>query len=477
MSKYSEYKILNRNKTWVAVAMAGCLLAALIAVAGPTVTPQQAAQPQANSGAATALSHAFRDAVKRVQPAVVMVTNQGAVPVANEGRAPGGRGRVGMGTGVIIDPAGVILTNNHVVRGGEQIMVRLHDGREFKATKVSTDPKSDLAVLRIEGADHLQAAVLGDSDRLDVGEWVIAVGHPFGLEGTVTAGIVSAKGRGIGITEREDFIQTDAAINPGNSGGPLVNLEGEVVGINTAIHSNSGGNEGVGFAIPINQAKWVAQQLANGGTVHRATLGVMIQPLTDELAKQFDLAVHSGVLVAEVTPDSAAAKAGLKPGDVIVEFAGKSVTSPRELQVVAEQAAIGTAQTLIVIRDGKRVELKVSPNELPGDEKHQANEEQRAGREDMRFESLGMNAQTLTPELAERLHIRGDHGVVVTEVRPGSRAQLAGLVPGTVIVEANRKPVKTVEELAAAIKEKKDSDGLLLLVRTGAGSRFVIVPN
>ncbi len=207
-------------------------------------------------------------------------------------------------------------------------MVRLHDGREFKAVDVKTDPKTDLAVLRIEGAGPLPAARLGDSNKVEVGDWVLALGQPFGLEGTVTAGIVSAKGRGLGIADREDFIQTDAAINPGNSGGPLVNLDGEVVGINTAISTSNGGYQGVGFAIPIDLAKWVGGQLANGGKVHRSYLGVIIQPVTQPLAEQFKVKVHQGVLVTEVRPDTPAAKAGLKPGDIILKFAGQAGLHP-----------------------------------------------------------------------------------------------------------------------------------------------------
>ena len=271
------------------------LLVALLAASLPSVAKIPGDSPQAvNANPAKALSQAFRDAAKAVQPAVVLIKSEPAIPVKLEGTAPDDDGpsmdpglaarcrgpdlrkffqelprmpkhnHSGMGSGLIIDPAGVILTNNHVVSGGGEITVRLHDGREFKAGKVVSDPKTDLALLRIKGAGHLQAARLGNSDNVEVGDWVLALGHPFGLEGTVTAGIVSAKGRGIGLAERENFIQTDAAINPGNSGGPLVNLDGEVIGINTAISSSSGGSEGIGFAVPINLAKWVAGQLKKG---------------------------------------------------------------------------------------------------------------------------------------------------------------------------------------------------------------------
>ena len=385
----------------------------------------------------------------------------------NMPRAPH-HGQGGLGSGLIIDASGVILTNAHVVRDGREITVRLHDGREYKATKVHTDPKADLAVLRIEGAENLTAAKLGNSDKAEVGDWVLALGNPFGLEGTVTAGIVSAKGRGIGLNERESFIQTDAAINPGNSGGPLVNLDGEVIGINTAISSNSGGNEGVGFAIPINLAKWVAKQLTDGETVHRARLGVMIQPLTHELAQQFGVKTHEGVLVAGVSPDSPAAKVGFKAGDVIVEFAGKAVASPQELQGLVEQSPIGKEQTVIVLREHKRVELKVSPTELAGDSGSSRDDVSHGSK----LEKLGMEVQNLTPDLAAKLQIKAEQGVVVTDVQAGSAAERAGLASGAVIVEANRKTVKNVEDLSKAMDEKSLAKGVLLLVRTAkaAGS-------
>ncbi len=230
-------------------------------------------------------------------------------------------------------------------------VVPLNDGREFKSQQIWTDPKTDIAVVKIDAPD-LVAATLGDSDQISVGDWVLALGQAFGLESTVTAGIISAKHRGIGITAKENFLQTDAAIKPGNSGEPLVNLDGEVVGINTAISSRSGGNEGIGFAVPVNLAKWVASQLASGDTVRRAYLGVGIQPVTQQLANQFHVKPREGVVVTEVHPNTPAAKAGLKSGDVIVEFAGVKVANPVELQTTVESAAFGQVERLTVIRDG-----------------------------------------------------------------------------------------------------------------------------
>ena len=357
---------------------------------------------------AKALSAAFHDAASKVLPSVVTITHTPVVvpqsgerkpsPNDNSEEMPFGfkgtpfgdlfknnpefrqffghspsmpelpqPGVASAGSGVIVDSSGVILTNNHVVAGGGKIMVRLHDGREFKAVDVKTDPKTDLAILRIEGGGALPAARLGDSNKVEVGDWVLALGQPFGLEGTVTAGIISAKGRGLGIAQREDFLQTDAAINPGNSGGPLVNLDGEVIGINTAISTSSGGYQGVGFAVPIDLAKWVGGQLVTSGKVHRSYLGVIIQPVTQPLAEQFKVKVHQGVLVTEVRPDTPAAKAGLKPGDIILKFAGQAVSTPRELQGIVEQAKIGSTDPLVLLRDGKEMTLNVTCRELPSD--------------------------------------------------------------------------------------------------------------
>ncbi|MCA9223426.1 MAG: trypsin-like peptidase domain-containing protein, partial [Planctomycetales bacterium] len=328
------------------------------------MTPAEAERAVAS---AKGLSTAFRVASEKVLPSVVTIENMPKAAVASDERAapqqrnPSGdrnpfegtpfedffkdRGfnfemppiqpqprAGGTGSGVVIDPSGIILTNNHVVAGDGEVTVRLHGDREFKATNVWTDPKTDIAVVKID-ATGLVAAKLGDSDTVAVGDWVLALGQPFGLEDTVTAGIISAKHRGIGITARENFLQTDAAINPGNSGGPLVNLDGEVIGINTAISSRTGGNDGIGFAVPINLAKWVGDQLVHGGAVHRAYLGVGIQPVTATLAEQFKVKPREGVAVTEVFPSTPAAIAGLQSGDVIVEYAGVAVSSPNELQL------------------------------------------------------------------------------------------------------------------------------------------------
>jgi serine protease Do len=458
------------------------------------------------------LSKAFRDAADQVLPSVVMITNTPAVAEASndQGRPPEKwwdenpfgdmfpglpgpdlhrffrelpsvpqmprHGMQGMGSGLIVDPSGVILTNNHVVDGGGKITVRLHDGREFDAVEVKQDPKTDLAIVRIQGAADLKAVKLGNSDETLVGDWVIALGQPFGLEGTVTAGIVSAKGRGIGITARENFIQTDAAINPGNSGGPLVNLKGEVIGINTAISSRNGGYQGVGFAVPVNLAKWVGGQLERHGVVHRAYLGVMIQPVTHPLAEQFGVKVHEGVLVTEVQPDTPAGKAGLKAGDVIVEFAGKPVASPQELQGVVERTEIGGKAPMVVVRDGKRMTLNVTLGEQPEDYGLARNDSRGFSKPDSStFDKLGLQMETLSPEVAEQLGVKDTSGVVITDVRTGSPADQAGLESGMVITQANHKPVKSLDDFRKATDNQSLEKGVLLLVRTSEGARFVVL--
>jgi serine protease Do len=466
---------------------------------------------------AKALSTVFHDAAEKVLPAVVMITNTPSVVerTNKKGMSPDENshdfsfgfkgtpfgdllhnpqfrqffkelpdempdmprhGIMGAGSGVIVDPSGVILTNNHVVAGDGKIMVRLQDGREFKAVNIKTDPSTDLAVLRIEGAGTLPAVKLGDSSSMQVGDWVLALGQPFGLEGTVTAGIISAKGRGLGIANREDFIQTDAAINPGNSGGPLVNLDGELIGINTAISSSSGASQGVGFAIPSNLAKWVGKQLMESGNVRRAYLGVIIQPVTQPLAEQFHVKVHQGVVITEVRPDTPAAKAGLKPGDIVLQFAGKPVSESRQLQSLVEQVNIGSVEPLLILRDGKQMTLNVTCAELPSETASAGNPtiETKKG-ETTRFEKLGIQVEALTPKIAEQLGVSADHGVVITDVRSGSPADLAGLSTGMVITEANRRPVESVNDFSKALEQRSLEKGVLLLMQTPEGSRYVAI--
>ncbi|MBW9265471.1 MAG: DegQ family serine endoprotease, partial [Candidatus Thiodiazotropha sp. (ex. Lucinisca nassula)] len=312
-----------------------------------------------------------------------------------------------------------VMTNNHVVEGADRITVKFKNGHEFSAEIKGSDPKSDIAVLEIV-ADDLPALSLGDSNKLDVGEWVLAFGNPFGLSHTMTAGIVSAKGRtSLGISDYEDFIQTDAAINPGNSGGPLVNLDGEVVGINTAIFSRSGGYMGVGFAIPINMAKGIANQLLDKGEVTRGFLGIMIQPLTPELAESFGTKYQKGILVAEVSENSPADRAGLKQGDLIFKLDGKNVGNVGDFRNRISLTSPGSKVGLEIIRNGKPKAIEVTVGEL--------SEQSVAGSNTKTTEELGLTVQTLDKELAESFGTNTTQGVIVTNVSPGSIAAMAGI--------------------------------------------------
>ena len=394
------------------------------------------------------------------------------------GNVPGGRGYRspspgGIGSGVIISSDGIILTNNHVVAGGGEVTVKTHDGREFQAVEVWTDPKTDLAVVKIEASD-LVAAPLGDSDQVEIGDWVVALGQPFGLESTVTAGIISAKNRGLGITDRESFLQTDAAINPGNSGGPLVNLRGEIIGINTAISSRSGGNEGIGFAVPSNLASWVSKQLIDHGSVKRAYLGVGIQPVTQDLATQLAVAPRSGVAVTEVFPKTPAAKSGLQSGDVIVSFDGQPVKEPQELQLAVESSELGKSLVIDIIRDGKPMQLTFKPEEQPNDYgvRTAKNSQSRSGK---RMENFGLEVAPMDSAVAQQLGMEGVEGVVITAVRDGSAAAEAGLDSGMVITHINRIKVASVDQFVQAMEKSKPGAGTLLLVRTENGSRFVVL--
>ncbi len=362
----------------------------------------------------------------------------------------------GLGSGVIVDKDGYILTNNHVIRDADEIKVKLSDKREFKGKVIGTDSKTDLAVIKID-SNHLPVLKLGDSDRLRVGETVIAVGNPFGLSQTVTSGIVSATGRAnVGIADYEDFIQTDAPINPGNSGGALVNIRGELVGINTAIFSTSGGYQGIGFAIPSSMAKAVMDNLIHKGKVVRGWLGVSIQPVTPDLAKQFDIKDDKGALVGDVVEDSPAEKAGIKNGDVIIEFDGREVNDPAGLRNSVAGTPPGKKAPIKVMRDGKVKNMDIIVAELPADQ-----QKLQGG-----FDNLlkGVMVQGLTPELKKSLDVPARiTGVVVTDIEEGSPA--GGLLqPKDVIIEVNRKRVSSAKDYEAIVSKIKSGQDILLLV-------------
>ena len=381
------------------------------------------------------------------------------------GRNQPERKQQGVGSGCIISKEGYILTNNHVVEDADQIKVKLADGKELDGRIIGRDPKTDLALVKIDGASDLKPLKLGDSDVLKVGNWVVAVGSPFGLEQTVTAGIVSAKGRVIGSGPYDNFIQTDASINPGNSGGPLINMQAEVVGINTAIIASG---QGIGFAIPINMAKEIAPQLEKTGHVTRGLLGVNIQDLTPELAKSFGLKETHGALVAKVVSGAPAEKAGIAQGDVIVQFNGQPVTGSKELSRIVAATPVGQTVTVRVMRDGKTIDLQAKVGEME-------EESATAASNDASHKSLGVAVQNLTPRIAGELGLKKNIGVVVTGVEPGSAAAEAMIQTGDVIQEINRKPVMNVADFMRKIDKTSAGDTLLLLIEREQNTLFVTI--
>ena len=381
----------------------------------------------------------------------------------SEENPPRGFEQRGVGSGFVMSREGYILTNNHVVEDADQIKVKLTNGKEYEGKIIGRDPKTDLALIKIKASSDLQPLNLGNSDDLKVGSWVVAVGSPFGLEQTVTAGIVSAKGRVIGSGPYDNFIQTDASINPGNSGGPLIDMKGEVVGINTAIIASG---QGIGFAIPINMAKEVAPQLQEKGHVTRGWLGVSIQEVTPALAKSFDLKEKKGALVAQVVSGSPAEKAGIEQGDVIVEFDGKEVTDSKDLPRIVASTPIGKAVTIKLLRNGKALDRQVKVGEM---------EEKVEVAKAPSHKSLGITVQNLTPEIAKGLGLKKDTGVVVTRVEPGSPASDAGIQTGDLVQEVNRKPVKNVEDFVQKVEKAKGQDNILLLIQRGQNNMFAAV--
>jgi len=383
LSVNTRPKISRRYTTAFAIASA-------LLIAGTAFAPALLAEESSDLRHAKSLSRAFRRVAESSTPSVVTLSVkkdvQNVLGLNGDNPFRGGPDsdllrrfqeeldrnpqryqQSGVGSGVIIDSSGIILTNHHVVGNADSVVVRLHDGREFEATDIRTDRATDLAILRIEGAKDLKAAKLGDSDQLEIGDWVLAIGTPFDLEFTVSAGIISGKGRALRDMRdrRTTFLQTDAAINPGNSGGPLINLDGEVIGINTAIASRSGGNDGIGFAVPSKLVKWVTKQLIDEGQVQRAYLGVSITEINAEIARRFELQRASGVLVAEVRAGSPAEDAGLKVGDVVTAIAGQKVRTPGELQAIVERMPLGSAQAISIVRDNQPSKVQVTVSALP----------------------------------------------------------------------------------------------------------------
>jgi serine protease Do len=378
----------------------------------------------------------------------------------------------GLGSGVIVSKDGYILTNNHVVDGAKEVKVTLADGREFTAKVVGRDPKSDIAVVKIN-ADDLPVVPMADSSKVEVGDVVLAIGNPFGVGQTVTQGIVSATDRGnMGIEDYEDFIQTDAAINPGNSGGALVDIDGRLIGINTAILSRSGGSQGVGFAIPSNLARSVMDSLVQYGKVTRGYLGVMIQNVTPELAKEFNLKGSSGALIGDVVPGGPADKAGLKPGDVVLQFNGRPVTDSRHLQLAVAETKPGTSVPIEVLRDGNKQTLDVKVKQLEGKEqlaKSDSEDHNDTGTLN------GVGVADLDQQTRQQFNIPSSvHGAVITDVDPGSPSAEAGLKPGAVIEEINRHPVKDAQD-AVKLTENTTNKRTLVRVWDNGGSHYIVV--
>lgn len=470
-----------------------CFLAALLLLAA-ALHPIRALAKDDEIAILRKTSTAFTTVVKKTTPAVVNVQVEKTVGAKDYNfeffnnpfferffgpdfhrqlpQQPRHEKQMGQGSGFIISKDGYILTNNHVVDDADTITVTMSDNKKFDAKLIGNDPQSDVALIKIENGNDLPVLPLGDSDALEVGEWVIAIGNPFGLNQTVTVGVVSAKGRSrVGINEYENFIQTDAAINPGNSGGPMLNIDGEVVGINSALFSRTGGYMGIGFAIPINMVKAIKDQLQKNGQVVRGWLGVAIQDIDEKLAKSFGLDEARGILVSEVQDGSPAEKAGIEQGDVLIKLNGVELKSVNDLRNRIALIIPNTETEITIIRDGKEKKLDVLIGEQPDDFGKVA--QSQAGRDFL--ENFGLTFQELTPELAEQLGYQGEKGVLIGDVEPGGPADSAGLRPGQLVQEINKKPIASISDLRAVLKDAPDMKQVLLRVRAGKFSQYVVL--
>ena len=480
------FKVMTLTTVAISCLAIGLVVSSSMNWARPAAAQNQITPPQGAIAAPASRPDSFSGLAEKLSPSVVNIK---VVKVEKAGfnrpemeipdgpmgdlfkrffqempQAPESRRTQGAGSGVVIGKEGYILTNNHVVEGAKEVTVTFANQKEYKAQVVGRDPKTDLAVLKVKSKESFPAVTMGDSDQLKVGDWVVAIGNPFGLNNTVTSGIVSAKGRVIGAGPYDDFIQTDASINPGNSGGPLINMQGELVGINTAILPNG---QGIGFAIPVNTAKPLVPQLISTGAVTRSYLGVNIQSITPELAKALNLRDRKGALVADVVSGGPADKGGIKRGDVIIAYNGKVVEDSHHLPALVAATPVNQEATVTILRNGQEQKLSMKVEELPGDKTvsekpvHPA-----AGK-------WGLQLRDVNPQVAQRFHLKEEKGAVVAGIEPGSRAAEAGLQPGDLILEVNRQPVGSVKDVLENINRSKDKDHLLLLVQRDNGKLFV----
>jgi serine protease Do len=487
MKIFARGSALSRYTLILAAATAAAVGATGLGARKATVA-QAATMPMSALAAPVPASSGYADVVAKVAPSIVTVYSERLVKPAS---APFGGGELppmfrhfglpdmpaqphrqgGLGSGVIVSADGTILTNNHVVDGAEKVKVELSDKRTLTAKVVGTDAPSDLAVLKVDEKD-LPALPFGSSDSIRVGDIVLAFGNPLGVGQTVTMGILSAKGRATGLGDGtfEDFLQTDAPINQGNSGGALVNVKGELVGINSQIVSQTGGNIGIGFAIPSQMAETVMAQLVHGGKVHRGQLGVAIQNVTPDIAKSIGLDKVQGALVSTVTSGSPAEKAGIERGDVIVSVNGETFPDTNALRNHIAATAPGSSVTLGLVRDGKPTTVKVQLGELRSAKAEEENQETAEGGK------LGLQVEPLSPQRAAELGLAVKHGLLVADVAPSGPAADAGFQPGDVIQEVNRKPVADVDSLKAAVKASGQRPALVLVSRKGESLFLTLEP-